>query len=190
MYGVFLARMQPVHNAHLWMVEKALSENDRVAIILGSANKRDMIRNPFNIGLRTTMLEEALSEPERVCVYEIPDWTQEGDVFSAKEWGSYFYYNVVSRIKSKKFRIYYSDNPIIMLQWFEDKLKDRIDFRFFERHELFDGLSATKIRHAFESGDVDYVAQFCPNSVVSRFDYLRDLWMKVIQDPQMDFSMT
>ena len=27
-YGVFLARMQPVHNAHLWLVNKALEEND------------------------------------------------------------------------------------------------------------------------------------------------------------------
>lgn len=31
-YGVFLARMQPVHNAHLFLVEKAVEENEKVLI--------------------------------------------------------------------------------------------------------------------------------------------------------------
>ena len=29
-YILFLARMQPVHNAHLYMVNKALEESDKV----------------------------------------------------------------------------------------------------------------------------------------------------------------
>ena len=37
--GVFLARMQPVHNAHLYLVNKALEESDKVLIVLGSENK-------------------------------------------------------------------------------------------------------------------------------------------------------
>ena len=55
-YGVFLARMQPVHNAHLWLVDKALKENDKVLIVLGSENKVDMLRNPYKISLRKKML--------------------------------------------------------------------------------------------------------------------------------------
>ena len=42
-YGVFLGRMQPVHNAHLFLVEKALEECDKVLIVLGSENKVDML---------------------------------------------------------------------------------------------------------------------------------------------------
>lgn len=38
--GVFLARMQPVHKAHLFMVTKACEECDEVCVILGSENKR------------------------------------------------------------------------------------------------------------------------------------------------------
>ena len=37
--GIFLARMQPLHNAHLWLIDKALEENDKVLIVLGSENK-------------------------------------------------------------------------------------------------------------------------------------------------------
>ena len=50
--GVFLARMQPLHNAHLWLIDKALEENDKVLVVLGSENKVDMLRNPYNINLR------------------------------------------------------------------------------------------------------------------------------------------
>ena len=56
--GVFLARMQPVHNAHLYMVNKALEESDRVLIVLGSENKVDMLRNPYDITLREKMLRK------------------------------------------------------------------------------------------------------------------------------------
>ena len=47
--GVFLARMQPVHKAHLFMVNKACEECDEVCVILGSENKKDTLRNPFTI---------------------------------------------------------------------------------------------------------------------------------------------
>lgn len=77
--GVFLARMQPVHKAHLQMVELACEECDRVVVILGSENKVDMLRNPFDITLRKAMLEASLPKGyrEKVEVYEIPDWSME-----------------------------------------------------------------------------------------------------------------
>ena len=62
--GVFLARMQPVHNAHLFLVHKALEENDKVLIVLGSENKVDMLRNPYDISLREEMLRECLTDED------------------------------------------------------------------------------------------------------------------------------
>lgn len=52
------ARMQPLHNAHLRLIDKALEENDRVLVVLGSENKVDMLRNPYNINLRKKLLRE------------------------------------------------------------------------------------------------------------------------------------
>ena len=45
--GVFLSRMQPLHMGHLGMIDKALSENDKLLILIGSANKEGTIRNPI-----------------------------------------------------------------------------------------------------------------------------------------------
>lgn len=193
-HGVFLARMQPLHNAHLWVVNQMLKTCEEVTIMLGSENKREMLRNPFCISLRSQILEEALDNKEdmdRIEIYTLPDWSMESDVENAWEWGRFLYYNIVSRIESKSFTMFYSDDPNIMLGWFEDYLQapDRVSFKFFERQSVFDGLSSTKIRQAFEEDDIDYIRKYCPESVVSRYNYLKQIWFQVKEDPKLDFAM-
>lgn len=190
--GVFLARMQPVHNAHLYMVNKALEESDEVLIVLGSENKVDMLRNPYDITLREKMLRECFTDKEnkKIEIVTLPDWSMESDYESADIWGRYFYYNVVSRIGQKRFSIYYSDDPKILDSWFKDtEVFDFITYRNFERSKLFEGLSSTKIRDAFINHDTNYIEKYCPKSVVNRFDYLATYYKNVKQNPKSDFSM-
>lgn len=190
--GVFLARMQPVHNAHLYMVNKAIDESDKVLIVLGSENKVDMLRNPYDIKLREKMLRECLDKEqnEKIEIVTLPDWSTEADVENAKTWGRYFYYNVVSRIGQKRFSIYYSDDPSILDSWFEDtEIRDYITYRNFKRSNLFDGLSSTKIREAFINNDISYIEKYCPKPVVDRFEYLASYYKNVKQSPKLDFSM-
>lgn len=190
--GVFLARMQPVHNAHLYMVNKALEESDKVLIVLGSENKVDMLRNPYDIKLREQMLRECFSQAQnkKIEIVTLPDWSMESDTENAKTWGRYFYYNVVSRIGQKRFSIYYSDDPAILDSWFMDtEVYDYITYRNFERNSLFDGLSSTKIRNAFINNDIKYIEKYCPTSVINRFDYLASYYKNVKENPKMDFSM-
>lgn len=191
-YGVFLARMQPVHNAHIWLVNKALEENDKVLIVLGSENKVDMLRNPYKISLRRKMLRECLdkSQNRRLKIITLPDWSMESDTESDKVWGRYFYYNVVANIEQKRFSIYYSDDVRILDSWFMDtEVYEYITYRNFERSNMFDGLSATKIRQAFIDGDRGYIERYCPESVVTRFDYLASYYKNVRNNPKSDFSM-
>ena len=191
-YGVFLARMQPVHNAHLFMVNKALEENDKVLIVLGSENKVDMIRNPYDIQLREQMLRECFNEEQnkKITIVTLPDWSMESDTDSAEIWGRYFYYNVVSRIGQKRFSIYYSDDLVILDSWFKNtEVYQYITYRNFERSDIFNGLSATNIRQAFIDDNRKYIIKFCPDSVVNRFDYLASYYANVRNNPKEDFSM-
>lgn len=191
-YGIFLARMQPVHNAHLFMVNKALEECDKVLIVLGSENKVDMLRNPYGIELREQMLRECFNEyqNDKITIVTLPDWSMESDIDNAEIWGRYFYYNVVSRIGQKRFYLYYSDDPAILDSWFNNtEVRKYITYRNFERSNIFEGLSATKIRQAFIDGNTEYINEFCPNSVVSRFDYLASYYKEVSDNPKEDFSM-
>ena len=79
--GVFLSRMQPLHIGHIGMIKKALSENDRVIILIGSANKKETARNPMEVNIRREILEETLEndftkeEKQKITVNNLPDWT-------------------------------------------------------------------------------------------------------------------
>jgi len=179
--GVFLARMQPVHNAHLHLIKQTCIENDEVIIMIGSANKEYETRNPFPIELRVGMLNGALlnnfdfDHVNKIKIYALPDYTHEKDYENDKEWGLYLYYNIISKTKNNMFSLYYSDEPSIMLNWFENKIKEKINFRFFERNELFEGLSATKIREAIVNNDRLYIEKYCPKSVINNLELLQGI---------------
>ena len=193
--GVFLSRMQPLHIGHLGIIEKAISENDKVIIIIGSKNKFGTIRNPLDISLRREILQDSLFEKfgqdfeDKFIISELADWSMETDIKQNLEWGRYLYYNIVSICEKKTFSIYFSDEREIIEGWFEDYLKTRIDFKLFERNKLFEAVSSTKIRQAFLENDKDYIEKSCPKAVLRRYDEIKRIIINVNSNPQNDFSM-
>lgn len=190
--GIFLARMQPLHKAHMYIIETALKECEHVTIILGSSNKKDMLRNPFDLERRKSWVERALvnsKDYNRISIYEVPDWSYENDKDDVITWGRYFYYNVVSRIESKKFTIYYNDDLEIINSWFNSEVKGYITIRHLERSEMFNGLSATKIREAILKQDLDYLSTYLPEPVFADFNFLYGYYKQVTENPMKDFSM-
>lgn len=194
--GVFLFRGQPVHNAHMWHIERALKENDLVCLVVGSSNKANMKRNPFSIELRTELVRGALKDSkdfDRIIMFELPDWSREDITEDNTVWGHYMYYNVVSRIGQKKFKLYYSDEPEIIKSWFDDEVSKYIQLELTPREEIFAGLSATKIRESLlnESDEADeYLKQWLPENVYAMVPELRKSWKEVLENPKEDFIMT
>lgn len=178
--GIFLSRMQPIHNAHLWMIENALKENEKVLIMIGSANKRGTERNPLDIRIRRKLVEEALKEKfgknygEKIKIMELPDWSSEKNNTDT-EWGRLIYYNVVSNMDVKEFSYYCSEEPELIKGWFDEYLKERINFRFSSRDNQFNGLSATKVRKAIVEGDVEYIDLYCPKCVRENIETLKNI---------------
>ena len=190
--GVFLARMQPLHKGHLFMVENALTKCEKLTIVLGSMNKFSMTRNPFTFELRKLWLLEALKvskDMDRINMFELPDWSLENDKNETIEWGRYFYYNVVSRIQAKKFSIFYNDDLDIINSWFDETLRSRIDIQYMERSSIFDGLSATRIRKAIVEDDNEYLKKYLPFSVLKDVVLLKKYLLQVNEHPLQDFSM-
>ena len=104
--GLFIARLQPLHLAHLYIIEKALSECDALLIFLGSSNKSETERNPFSAELRLEMLNDALKSRDyydRIAIDSLPDWAGESHSSTFGQWGHYLYYNAVSRMCVKNF---------------------------------------------------------------------------------------
>lgn len=111
---------------------------------------------------------------EKIIVKKLPDWSSEDDTDSNLEWGRYLYYNIVSQIGCKNFTMYFSDEPEIIENWFQDEtIRERIDLKTFERKNMFQDVSSTKIRNAFLNGDRDYISKSVPNAVIREFEKIK-----------------
>lgn len=195
--GVFLARMQPMHNAHLWMIEKACEENDMVLIVLGSSNKQETLRNPFSHSERVTYLYRHISknfseeDVSKIKVMELPDWGKENGVMELDKWGEYLYYNIVAKIRQKHFSIYYSDDLDFIKLWFKHSpfIQKRVSIIYVERQKVFNALSATKIRKAFENDDFDCIEQFCPEVIIKNYEGIRERYLEIFKNPKADYKM-
>lgn len=60
LFGVYVGRFQPFHNAHLELVLEALESVKKLIIIVGSAKNARTIKNPFTFDERVKMITEAL----------------------------------------------------------------------------------------------------------------------------------
>ena len=63
---VLIGRFQPLHNEHLRVIEEALMQTDHLIIVLGSCNVPRSSKNPFTAAERTSMICDAVSQPEKL----------------------------------------------------------------------------------------------------------------------------
>ena len=191
--GVILARLQPIHNGHLALIEKSIQENEETYVFVGSANKFNQ-RNPLPIHLRMDLAKEAFKEKfmwdeENNCVmkqYEdlpcknkklflipLDDLTSEGD--NSHTWGFYFYSNVVTATQCSNFTIYYSDGFEIITTWFPSYiLRNNVSLSLLARGATVDGISATKIRESIVNGDDELLKKYVPTTVFEHRDVIKN----------------
>lgn len=166
-YGVILARFQPIHNGHLALIRKACSENDKVVLLVGSADKINK-RNPIPVNIRIELVETALIAEglwDKCVVCPLNDLTDESD--NSLDWGFYLYANIVSIIKESSFNIYYSDGYEIITTWFPKFiLKNYISMTLMARGRVEDGISATIVREALvEDRDLTDLVPKCVTDI-------------------------
>lgn len=156
--GVMITRAQPFHRGHLNVVNLMLRENDKVLIIVSSANKSGTKRNPYDIEFRKNYIKELLTryltndDYSRIKIITLIDFSKEDYTPAVKEWGRFLYYNIVNSIEEKGFTIYYNDDLSIINNWFDESIKERISIRHIER----DDISSTKLREAILNDDKEY----------------------------------
>lgn len=190
--ALLLARIQPIHNGHIYLIKKMVSECNNVYVCIGSANKYKSLRNPFPVELRKKLLEEALEENDlldKVHIITLPDWSMESSENENVSWGRYLYYNVVSQMQKKYFSIYYSDNPKYIKKWFDSEVGDYINIVHQEREQINYGVSATKVREAILDKDIEYLNNNCPKCIINNFDQLYERLIYINENHLDDFSI-
>ncbi len=174
--GVILARFQPIHNGHLELIKKAAEENDRVIILIGSADKVNK-RNPIPCTIRYDLVAEVLNHylspahQEKITICELNDLTDETD--NSHDWGFYLYSKVVTLTQDSNFTIYYSDGFEIITSWFPGFiLRDNVSLSLLARGSCHNGVSATEVRRAILEYD-DNLLNMVPKCVFDKQDLLR-----------------
>lgn len=160
MTGVILFRAQPFHIGHLHMIEKGFRdsrENDGdLYIFVGSADKAGTKRNPLPIELRLSLIEGSLHEAftseelKHIHVYPLDDLSDEAN--NSYDWGRYLFMKMLGKTHDSDMTIYYSDNPQIMLSWFDAEDRWCLRFKFLDR---FEGISATLVRAMLLNENID-----------------------------------
>lgn len=69
---VFIGRFQPFHSGHLKVVEKALSESNKLIMLLGSAHQPRNLRNPWTFDERDQMIRNSLQLEDATRVITAP----------------------------------------------------------------------------------------------------------------------
>jgi len=174
--GVIIARLQPIHNGHLELINQALNENDKVLVLVGSADKLNK-RNPIPINMRLEMAMEAVTEKfgddaGRIDIRPLDDLTDESD--NSHDWGFYLYSKIVGITRSPEFTIYYSDGFEIIMLWFPPFItRNFVSFKLNARGTIADNISATKVRHMIMNNDEEALKRCIPTGVMKRKDILR-----------------
>lgn len=193
-YGVLISRCQPLHQGHIDVIKKALEENDRVLLLIGSADKSGTERNPFDAEARREMfyaLEDYL-DTDRINFMCLDDWSDDKDIpyessvgstnsdydSVSKEWGSWLYYSIVNQIRRKDFTLYYNDNPAIINSWFPQHIRNRIKVESMERSEY----SSSIIRKKLLECDLDYLKRAIPYYSVAKIRVLINEYKDIKED--------
>ena len=188
--GVILARLQPIHNGHLALIEKAVDENDEVYVFIGSADKFNQ-RNPLPISLRMQLAKEAINEnfdhelkhyglddeyevinnKDKIHIVPLDDLTDESD--NSHDWGFYLYSKIVTECKNPCFTIYYSDGFEIITTWFPSFiLRNNVSLCLLARNATVEGISATKVRQMIEEDSQD-LSIYVPTCVVDNRETIK-----------------
>lgn len=153
--------------------------------------RREQLETQYGIDLREKILYKALEDKygkgyeRKITIKRLADWSSEDDIDSNLEWGRYLYYNIVSEMQNKEFTMYFSDEPEIIENWFQDEdIRRRINIKTFERDKMFEAISSTKIRNAFLNNDKEYIDKSVPNAVTEEFDTIKQIIDEVYTNPK------
>lgn len=178
-YGVILARLQPIHNGHLAMIEKSVAENDKTLILIGSADKFNE-RNPIPINFRLDLAKKAtafLNEKypnKEIVIAPLDDLNDE--THNDHEWGFYLFSKIVTIAQTSQFTIYYSDGYEIITKWFPTFLfRDNISLNLIARNSFVgQAISATMVRKLILDKNDEHLAQVVPQCVFDMRESIRN----------------
>lgn len=165
MNGLLLGRYQIFHKGHQALVDKALSECDKVLLFIGSAQEEKTLNNPFSFSLRKKMIEAIYQD--KVLIKPLVDL----GVGNVPKWGDYVYeqahkylphIDVIYFGDEKKHQLWYSSNH-------------EIETKFISLNRKIIPISASEIREAILKGDKETFYKYVDERIHPFYDELKSI---------------
>ena len=103
--ALFIGRFQPLHNGHLFALKWIAARSAKVLVVIGSAQEKRTLKNPFSARERLSMMKAVLASEKlpRMCrVFLLQDTPND------YEWVSYLDAHV------PRYDVCYSNNPLVL----------------------------------------------------------------------------
>jgi bifunctional NMN adenylyltransferase/nudix hydrolase len=163
--GVFIGRFQPMHNAHLAVINMALLEMDFVVIVLGSACQAKTVKNPWTSDERKKMIYDSLldGQRDRVAVIEAKDYLYNDNIWLTALQSSF------DHINFNGFRDINLDECNVTL-YGHDKDRSTFYLHLFPKWQFKEvgtqgDIDATRVREYFFRKDTLDLKRVCPSAV-------------------------
>lgn len=165
-HAVVIGRFQPIHNAHLKLMERGLEVAENLIIVLGSDNSLCTIKNPWTSTQRTEMILSCFDEAVRRRIkfayvedslYSDPDWVIRVSNLVRDTSNHAPLKSIVLIAHDKDETTYYLN---MFKQW------KTIPSEVINTSENGPPISATKIRELLFEGYLNLLDSVCPEPVV------------------------
>lgn len=166
--SLVLGRLNHIHNGHRMLIEKSREVSKETLILLGSAQEKGTLRNPFSFETRKRLLEKIFKRAEDIIIYGLNDMSNEHDI--NHKWGRYILDNVYNLVGKKPDVMFYG-NDESRNGWFSKEDIEGIDEQIISRDIL--KISATYLRGLILINDKEKWIKYVPEEIHEEFDLLR-----------------
>jgi len=111
--ALLVMRQQPLHNGHSNLIYKAMLENDKVIVILGSSQEKRTKRNPFSVPERISFMKQVFGESSKLKIMALKDV----GAATKNEWLEYVFANIEKQGLEQPNRYYAGDEDNAM--WYD-----------------------------------------------------------------------
>ena len=97
-FTVFIGRFQPIHCGHIQTIRMALSQSDKLIMVIGSYKSAPSTRQPWDAKQRIAMIKKCLTQEERKKVFFIPIRDR---IYSEFAWNQNIIYEVLNLVPKR-----------------------------------------------------------------------------------------
>ena len=187
--GMICGRFSHIHNGHKILTEKGLELCDKVLILVGSAQERNTLRNPFSVEYRIKLIKKVYNN-DNLIIEQLDDMTNEYNISYA--WGEYVI-NHTKKYAGRFADLILTGDDDLRKGWFSKKQLKNTEELIIDRKLL--NISATELRGYIAINDKEEWKKYVPKEIYNDFDEIRkrllevDDYKKIIKEIDEDITI-